>query len=49
MVNGPASFIDLILMLEGRSLGVERVIHGQGEWQRMAGYVQEFSTKLLGK
>ena len=33
-LNGQWScfFLDLILMLEGRSLGVGIVIHGQGEW-----------------
>ena len=30
-------FLEPILMLEGRSLGVGIVIHGQGEWRRMAG------------
>ncbi len=36
-INGPASFLNARVMLEGRFLGVGIVIHGQGEWWKMAG------------
>ena len=37
MVNGPASFLDATLMLEGRSSSIVIVINGQDKWQEIAG------------